>query len=153
VVLPDAIVVSETSDQGGYDDRQRGESARLNLRAPQVLSLSEPIGSELGDIGGGGPAESQAAKPAASTLHGLPQRVRPDSQSANDGVGPAENSGGIPRPAPVEAPTPDDARSLAASLQSSWQRSRGDQVPAPPLASRARRPADGDRDDADNEEA
>ena len=59
----------------------------------------------------------------------------------------------IPRHAPVEAPTPDAARSLAASLQSSWHRSRGDQPSAPPLPSRARRPDDGDTDDADTEEA
>ena len=153
VVLPDAIVVSETADRGGYGERRRGESARLNLRAPRVLSLSEPIGSELAAAGGGGPAESQAARPAASTLHGLPQRVRPDSRPGNDGAGLAANSDAIPRHAPVEAPTPDDARSLAASLQSSWHRSRGDQFPAPPLASRTRRPDDGNKDDADSEEA
>jgi signal transduction histidine kinase len=154
VVLPDTIVVSETSDQAGYGERQRGESARLNLRAPQVLSLTDPIGSELvATGGGGGPAESEGVRPAATTLHGLPQRVRPDSQPGNDGVGSAANSDGIPRHTPVEAPTPDDARSLAASLQSSWQRSRGDQFPARPLPSRARRPDDGDIDDADNEEA
>jgi hypothetical protein len=153
VVLPDAIVVSETSDQGGYGERQRGESARLNLRAPQVLSLTDPIGSEFGAIAGGGPAESEAARPAASARHGLPQRVRPDSQPGNDGVGPAANPDGIPRHVPVEAPTPDAARSLASSLQSSWHRSRGDQLSAPPLPSRTRRSADGDNDDADDEEA
>ena len=78
---------------------------------------------------GGGPAEAQAARPAPGALHGLPQRVRPDSQPGNDGDGAAANPEGIPRHAPVEAPTPDDARSLAASLQSSWHRSRGDQSP------------------------
>ena len=77
--------------------------------------------------------------------------MRPDSQPADDGAGGDVNPEGIPRHAPVEAPSPDDARSLAASLQSSWHRSRGAQ--SPPLTARARRPDDGYKDDADNEEA
>ncbi len=67
-------------------------------------------------------AETQATRPTA--LRSLPRRIRPDSQ-------PADDSGAAPRPdglaatrAPVDAPGPEDARSLAASLQNSWQRSR-----------------------------
>jgi signal transduction histidine kinase len=150
VVLPDAIVVSEAADQDGYGERQRGDSTLLNLRAPQVLSLADPLQQEPGAAGGGDADEALAARPAPGALHGLPQRVRPDSQPADDAVG-AGNPEGIPRHTPVEAPTPDDARSLASSLQSSWQRSRSTQ--SPPLTARARRPDDGYRDDADNEEA
>jgi hypothetical protein len=148
VVLPDAIVVSEPTDQGGYGDPVRGDATLLNLRAPQVLALSEPVQPETDAGDWGGPGEAQAASPAPGALHGLPQRVRPDSQPGNDG---AESPEGIPRQAPVEAPTPDDARSLAASLQSSWHRSRGAQ--SPPLPARGRRPDEGYEDDADNEEA
>ena len=78
--------------------------------------------------------------------------MRPDSQPGNDDADAAANHEGIPRQPPVEAPTPDDARSLAASLQSSWHRSRGAQSP-PPLPARGRRPDQGYEDDADNEEA
>ena len=151
VVLPEAIVVSETADQGGYGDHVRGDSALLNLRAPQVLALNDPVQPEPGAGDAGGPGEAAAAAPAAAALHGLPQRVRPDSQPGNDGADGAANPEAIPRPAPVEAPTPDDARSLAASLQSSWHRSRGAQ--SPPLPTRGRRPDEGYEDDADNEEA
>ena len=151
VVLPDAIVVSETADQDVYGERQRGEAGLLNLRAPQVLSLSDPLQQEAGAVGGGAPDEELAVRQAPAALHGLPQRVRPDSQSGDDSGGGAVTPEVIPRHAPVEAPTPDDARSLAASLQSSWQRSRSAQ--SPPLTTRARRPDDGYRDDADNEEA
>jgi anti-sigma regulatory factor (Ser/Thr protein kinase) len=151
VVLPEAIVVSETVDQGGYGERQRGDSALLNLRAPQVLSLADPIQRERGAADAGGPDEAQAIGSAPGVLHGLPQRVRPDSQSGGDSADGDANPEGIPRPAPVEAPSPDDARSLAASLQSSWNRSRGAQ--SPPLPARGRRPDDGYEDDADNEEA
>jgi anti-sigma regulatory factor (Ser/Thr protein kinase) len=150
VVLPEAIVVSEIADQGGYGERPRGDSALLNLRAPQVLSLADPH-REPGAADAGGPGEAQAAGPAPGALHGLPQRVRPDSQSGSDSAGGTVNPEGIPRHAPVEAPTPDDARSLAASLQSSWNRSRGAQ--SPPLTARRRRPDDGNEDDVDNEEA
>ena len=154
VVLPDAIVVSETADQGGYGDYQRGDSAVLNLRAPQVLSLIDPVQPEPGAgeaRDAGGPGEAVAARPAPAALHGLPQRVRPDSQPGNDGGGGAANPEGIARQAPVEAPTPDDARSLAASLQSSWHRSRG---ASPALPTRSRRPDEGyEDDDPENEEA
>jgi signal transduction histidine kinase len=149
VVLPEAIVVSETADHDVYGERQRGDSGLLNLRAPHVLSLSDPLQQELGGAGGG-PDEAQPARQAPA-LHGLPQRVRPDVQSADDGAGGAVSAEGIARHEPVEAPTPDDARSLAASLQSSWQRSRSAQ--SPPLTTRARRTDDGYRDDAANEEA
>jgi hypothetical protein len=148
VVLPDAIIVSEAADQGGYGDHVRGDSTLLNLRAPQVLALTDPVQYEPGAGDSGSPDEAQAARPAPGALHGLPQRVRPDSQPGNDG---ADGGGGIPRQAPVEAPTPDDARSLAASLQSSWHRSRGAQ--SPPLPARGRRPDEGYEVDADNEEA
>jgi signal transduction histidine kinase len=150
VVLPDAIMVSETPDLGGYGERQRGDSALLNLRAPQVLSLADPFQREPGAADAGGPGEALGAGSAPAALHGLPQRVRPDSVAGDDSAGPAVNPEGIPRHAPVEAPTPDDARSLAASLQSSWNRSRGTQSPLP---TRGRQPDDGYEDDADNEEA
>ena len=148
MVLPDAIVVSETADQDFYGERQRDDSTQLNLRAPKVLSLTDPVPSEPGAAAGAGPDEALVARPAPGAQHGLPQRVRPDSQPADDD---AVNPEGIPRHAPVEAPSPDDARSLAASLQSSWHRSRGAQ--SPPLTARVRRPDDGYRDDADTEEA
>ncbi len=163
VVLPDAIMVSDPAIQGEYGEPQRGDSTRLNLRAPQVLSLTDPVQREPGAADGGGPAEALAARPAPGALHGLPQRVRPDSQPAGDADLTVTPAGGIPRHVPVEAPTPDDARSLAASLQSSWHRSRDTQPPAPPLTARVRRSDDdnadagfddaGFDDAADNEEA
>jgi signal transduction histidine kinase len=152
VVLPDAIVVSETADHGGYGDHVRGDSTTLlNLRAPRVLALTDPVQHEPGAGDWGSPGEAQVARPAPGAQNGLPQRVRPDSQPGNDGADGAANPEAIPRQAPVEAPTPDDARSLAASLQSSWHRSRGAQ--SPPLPARGRRPDEGYEDDADNEEA
>src|ERR1700722_6975288 len=86
VGLPDAIVVSETAEQDVYGERQRGDSALLNLRAPHVLSLSDPFQQDPGAAGGGGPDEAQAAGPAPGALHGLPQRVRPDAQPGDDGA-------------------------------------------------------------------
>ena len=111
-----------------------------------MLSLTDPVQPEPGAADGGGPAEALAARPAPGALHGLPQRVRPDSQAGDDADPAVTPAGGIPRHVPVEAPTPDDARSLAASLQSSWHRSRDTQPPAPPLTARVRRTDDGRTD-------
>ncbi len=152
VVLPDAIVVPETTDQGAAGDRPRGDSARLNLRAPQVLALTDQVRPETGEAFGDDLAEARAPRPAQSTLHGLPQRVRPDRQSGGGDGELAVSVDSGPRHAPVEAPSPDAARSLAASLQSSWHRSREASPAAPPLPAR-RRSDDDDNDDADNEEA
>jgi signal transduction histidine kinase len=153
VVLPDTIVVPETGDQGISPERPRNDSARLNLRAPHLLSLTDPGGQEQGAADGGGPADARMATQAPTTVNGLPQRVRADRQTGDDGAGrPAHTEGSAPRHALVEAPTPDDARSLAASLQSSWHRSRHGQFPAPPLATRAGRADDANADDANYQE-
>ncbi len=71
VVLPDAIVVSETADQGGYGDHQRGDSTVLNLRAPQVLSLTDPVQPEPGATRLG----RSRRGPAASACPGRPARA------------------------------------------------------------------------------
>ena len=106
VVLPDAIVVSETADQGGYGDHGRGDSALLNLRAPQVLSLTDPVQPEPGAADSGGPGEALAARPAPAALHGLPQRVRPDSQPGNDGADGGREPRGHPQAGPGRGPHP-----------------------------------------------
>ena len=118
-------------------DQQRAlrDSAQLNPRVPQVLST---VGAVAGGAVAGGagvrvptaapetpetPAapETQASRPTA--LRSLPRRVRPDSRPAGDS-GTLRPDGLAARRAPVDAPGPEDARSLAASLQNSWQRSR-----------------------------
>jgi len=71
---------------------------------------------------GTGAAETQASRPPA--LRSLPRRVRPDSRPADDPGAAPRPDGLAARREPVDAPGPDDARSLAASLQNSWQRSR-----------------------------
>jgi signal transduction histidine kinase len=124
VVLPDSIVVAAENNKSTYPERTLRDSAQLNLRAPAVLSLAGAHlpGSVTADDRA--PAQPQEEKPAQSTLHGLPRRVRPDSQSWDDPNSAARLDGPAPRKAPVEAPAPEDARSLAASLQNSWHRSR-----------------------------
>jgi signal transduction histidine kinase len=134
VVLPDSIVIPAMEVQKIYPERSRGDSARLNLHAPEVLSLAGVAQPGRGEADGDGRAVDEAAKPAATTFGGLPRRVRSDRQSSGDGgdgdgtgtgTGQAVRAEGpAGRHAPVEAPAPEDARNLAASLQSSWHRSR-----------------------------
>jgi signal transduction histidine kinase len=138
VVLPDSIVVPATASPGLYPERTRGDAARLNLRAPQVLSLSGTApqartatdGTADGPANGAAEGAVRAAAPAPrsapTTANGLPRRVRAESQVSGDADdGPAvRRERPAPRPAPVDAPAPEEARSLAASLQNSWHRSR-----------------------------
>jgi signal transduction histidine kinase len=132
VVLPDGIAVAPSAADNTYTERTLRDSAQLNLRAPEVLSLAGahlPGLSGPASADGGASAASPAEKPAPSTVHGLPRRVRPDSQP--DGSEAASRADGpAPRHAPVEAPAPEAARTLAASLQSSWHRSRRPDGPA-----------------------
>jgi signal transduction histidine kinase len=138
VVLPEGVVIpAPQPDTAGKpaaalaDDR----SVRLNLRAPEVLSLAGtgPAGSAAtGARLQAGPrpdlrpgAQARVTEEmAVVTVRGLPKRVRPGGQSQDERG--AEPGAATPaaRQAPVESPAPDAARSLAASLQSSWHRSR-----------------------------
>jgi signal transduction histidine kinase len=125
VVLPDAVVVS-VPQQGTAGNAAAGPAgggaARLDLRAPEVLSLAGgglAAGSSRADLAPR--ADAEVAAPAMS--RGLPRRVRPGSQvRAEQPASRAEAP--ATRQDPVDSPAPEAARSLAASLQTSWQRSR-----------------------------
>jgi signal transduction histidine kinase len=127
VVLPDTVLAAPAGIGGTDQQRALRDSAQLNLRVPEMLST---VGAVSGGAGvrvtaaGPGPAaaETQASRPSA--LRSLPRRVRPDSRPADDPGSAPRPDGLAARRAPVDAPGPEDARSLAASLQDSWQRSR-----------------------------
>jgi signal transduction histidine kinase len=132
VVLPDAIMgpAPHLGPAGSAATRAaESRTARLDLRAPEVFSLAGgglATESRQGDL----TPRADAADTATATMtRGLPRRVRPGSQPQ------AEPAGSRPeattnRQDPVDSPAPEAARSLAASLQTSWQRSR--QVNEPP---------------------
>jgi signal transduction histidine kinase len=123
VVLPEGVLAAPAGVSVTGQQRVLRESAQLNLRAPEVLST---VGAPAVSADVPLPAAPPAAEPAAARpagLRSLPRRVRPDSRPAGDSAAPRPD-GLAPRRAPVDAPGPEDARSLAASLQNSWQRSR-----------------------------
>jgi signal transduction histidine kinase len=138
VVLPDGVVTpAPQPDSAGKPAATPGDgrSGRLNLRAPEVLSLvgAVPTGPStpgaltkadgLPELRPGAQARV-TEELAVVTVRGLPRRVRPGSQPQDEPKAvPGADGPGVRR-APVESPAPDAARSLAASLQSSWHRSR-----------------------------
>jgi anti-sigma regulatory factor (Ser/Thr protein kinase) len=124
VVLPDAIVVAAAGRESTYPERTLRDSGQLDLRAPEVLSLAGAVVAGSAAADGETRAGTPAEKPMSSTIHGLPRRVRPGSQSLDDSGSATSLDGPAPRHDPVAAPAPEDARSLAASLQNSWHRSR-----------------------------
>jgi signal transduction histidine kinase len=152
VVMPDSIVVTPAEPGAGTGSAGlvTGRTARLNLRAPEVLTLAgaalaaSPVtGDEHGDAepDTGAPAidtltidaDAHVDVLASTTIHGLPRRIRPDaaagaaSGTPDGGQRPADEPEGLPRRhVPPEGPAPEHARTLAASLQNSWQRSRHD---------------------------
>jgi len=124
VVLPDGVLAAPVVTQVTDQQRALRESAQLNLRAPETLTTVGAVAGGAGvRVSAAAPAsaETQASRPAA--LRSLPRRVRPDSRPTDDSEAPRPD-GLAARRAPVDAPGPEDARSLAASLQNSWQRSR-----------------------------
>jgi len=162
VVMPDSIMAAPArpgAEASLSAELVTGRSARLNLRAPEVLSLAgtglpeslpvldepngEPVLTPAAEILAEAPTASDSpptplAPEAPTTLNGLPRRIRPSATTADaspdsltaaaeawddqplamDGEGPA------PRHAPPDSPAPEHARTLAASLQNSWHRSR-----------------------------
>ena len=108
VVVPDAILeaaAAAVSDAPARAKPASGRLSKLNLRAAEVLALAGVVPAAALPVKTG-PA-------AATTRNGLPRRVRPDGPQAQPSIA-----------APSAGPAPEEARSLAASLQSSWLRSR-----------------------------
>ncbi len=153
VVLPDSIVTAATLNKSTHPERTLRDSAQLNLRAPGVLSLAGAVLPGPAAADGLAAAEAPAEPVAPSTVNGLPRRVRPDSRPPWDDTMPEEPEPGYgSRHARVEAPAPEDARSLAASLQSSWHRSRQPDDPATSELPARRRDAMAQDSEPDNEE-
>jgi signal transduction histidine kinase len=161
VVMPDTIVASVQQTAGvPTDEIGLGRSARLDLRAPDVLSLAgaalsaspsaliepngdrefAPTADETASALAGEPAEAPAEQTASTTVHGLPRRIRPAAAEAaeaaqetaadggldawEDEPSAADSRGATHRHVPPDSPAPEHARTLAASLQHSWQLSR-----------------------------
>jgi signal transduction histidine kinase len=144
VVLPDSIMASAPENTGDYPERPLRDSGQLNLRALEVLSLVGTASTEPATSRGEpDPSPGAAALgewPAPPARASLPRRIRPDREARDDSAPAAREpepqpeseradrpplpSRPSPRHAAVEAPAPEAARSLAASLQDSWQRSR-----------------------------
>jgi len=152
VVLPDSIMALAPENKGDYSERPLRDSGQLNLRSPEVLSLVGAASSQSATVTAEPDTDpvfnpdtpSLGEGPAPGTRQALPRRIRPDKEARDDpapaaqapgepavgGSDPAppdpgtRRDGPAPRHAAVEAPAPEAARNLAASLQNSWQRSR-----------------------------
>jgi signal transduction histidine kinase len=119
VLLPDELVldVADGGDPPGAA-RLRATNALSLVGAAAPTALPEPRQGEF-----------DAAEQPATTFHGLPRRAKPakpqpaeqDNQVAHPREAPLINKAG-----PTDAPAPDEARRLAASLQRSWHKSRAD---------------------------
>jgi signal transduction histidine kinase len=131
VLLPDTLVLARAdaglSAAGGALDTGRDLS-------PEPFTLvGAAIARPLSEERGGGELDArrdEAAGRPAATRHGLPRRVRPDSYDSPERSAPvpgASQPGGRRGAAVPQAPAPDDARRLAASLQSGWQRRQADE--------------------------
>ena len=156
VVLPEGVVIPAPSPEAAGKPVMALADARLgglNLRAPEVLSLASP---SLSGVAAGGQHRSTAGQDrpgaarqarvtdelAAVTVRGLPKRVRPGSQPRDEHAAAPDAAPPALRQAPVDSPAPDAARSLAASLQSSWRRSRqADDLPDSGTTADGRLPA------------
>ena len=157
VLMPSSIVVppAETGIGSRPETRQLADrAAGLDLRSAEPLALTGQRSPQpspaapyqaAGTAPGGPPGTSQpdspprasqpassplAGQPAAATYRGLPRRTRQASLSPHLRGGPP--TAGRPSgddPVPSDGHTPEQARDLAASLQSGWQRGRLTETP------------------------
>jgi signal transduction histidine kinase len=189
VVMPDSIIAPARPGAEARVSAEpvTGRSARLNLRAPEVLSLTrsglpqslpafdEPSGelalTPAAEIRTQAPEvftpptppNDPASPAAATTLHGLPRRIRPSATTADasqdsldaaawdDQLVGADGEQPPPRHIPPDSPAPEHARTLAASLQNSWHRSRLTHEEADELADAGS--VDGTLNDTDSTES
>ncbi|HVT70926.1 MAG TPA: ATP-binding protein, partial [Trebonia sp.] len=113
VLLPD-VLIQPAVPEGG----QVGAAA-LRLRSSNALSLVGVAAGGPGQPGSDEAAPVNGQPPVPTTFHGLPRRVRGNKQPP-----PRDAASRPAAPSRADAPAPDDARRLAASLQRSWHRSR-----------------------------
>ena len=127
VLLPDTLVLARAAAglaaAGGALDAGRDQSPE-----PFTLvgaAIARPLSAEREDEELAAVRDAATDRPA-TTRHGLPRRVRPDNYDSPELSAPAPGAtqpdGNRRAAAHAEAPAPDDARRLAASLQSGWQR-------------------------------
>jgi len=127
VILPESIVTEPPVQEVKPRPVQRRSAELASVQPTERPPLPERKRERVPEAG---PEAGPEARPESGpesgpepepgrTLHGLPRRVRPDAEPADE-AGTASGS----RSRPAEAPAPEHARNLAASLQSSWQRSR-----------------------------
>jgi len=113
----------------GAADPGAGDSDPFGLRVPGRDSApAHRAGTETDADTSAGPAPSP---PAGGTYRGLPRRVRqaslnPHLRDSPSGAARGAHADGTP---PSLTRSPEEARSLVASLQSGWQRGRETDVP------------------------
>ena len=113
VLLSDELVLPGTDADGA--------AGAARLRSTNALSLVGVAASrELPEPRHG---DSDPAGQPATTFHGLPRRTRSEKSQPGEEDHPAAPGR---EPVSTDAPAPEDARRLAASLQRSWHRSRAD---------------------------
>jgi signal transduction histidine kinase len=137
IVLPNAIVATPARPDGAAPSAGRpvavARPAGLDLGSPGPLALASrwpgtvPAAAEP-------PAAldspGRAARPDGRPRRSLPQRTRQASLSPHLRGGPAASrTTALAGPEPGGPRTPEQARDLAASLQTGWQRGRQDDLP------------------------
>ena len=157
VLMPSSIVVPPAETAIGSRPEARAvadRAAGLDLRSAEPLALTgqrspPPSLSAPYQAAGTGPdspprvsppdSPPRVSQPAAATYRGLPRRTRQASLSPHlQGGPPAADRPSGTDPVPSDTHTPEQARDLAASLQSGWQRGRLTETPDAQPAAGAR---------------
>jgi len=102
-----------------------GPSGPLALAGRRTGALSPAADQPAAPDGPGWPARA-----GGGPRRGLPRRTRQASLSPHLRGGTAASRRGAAGPPPSDARTPEEARNLAASMQTGWQRGRRDDSPA-----------------------
>jgi hypothetical protein len=140
VLMPKTIVAAPARPDAGAQPAARpavtARPAALDLGSPATLALASRRTGALPPATGQPAAALDGAGRLARTdgppRRTLPQRTRQASLSPHLRGGPAGSRSAAAAPAPASTRTPEQARNLAASLQTGWLRGRRDDPPAAP---------------------
>jgi signal transduction histidine kinase len=130
-----AVPAARTAGTGRFPALDLGSARALGLAAPRpgagpAVVAVPVVGGE--PAAGGEPGGRQQAP--AAPARGLPQRTRQASLSPHLRGGPPPDTpdGGSPAPGESGPRSPEQARDLAASLQTGWRRGRDEPSPSRP---------------------